>query len=156
MKAKKLASFVLVFAMAVLVLPRGFAKAENSPPQNDIIFLENGDHIEIIMESMPTRATGTTTKRLNYNYYDINNGEIVWQIILTGVFEYNGTTATCTSSSCSVDIYDSSWYVISKSVSKSGDAASATVEMGRKVLGVTIKEETYRLSLTCDKNGNVS
>ena len=88
----------------------------------------------------------------SYNSAD----ELLWKAVLTGTFTYNGTSATCTASSCNVIIYDSDWHEISKSATKSSNTASASVTMGRKFLGITIDKETFYLSLSCDKNGVLS
>lgn len=40
--------------------------------------------------------------------------------------------------------------------SKSGAVASASVTMGQIVMGITVSQTSYQLTLTCDKNGNLS
>ena len=55
-----------------------------------------------------------------------------------------------------VTIYDSSWYTVSKSASKSGNTATGSVIMGDTANGVTVKRVPVSLTLTCDANGNLS
>lgn len=127
----------------------------SSPAEEEVIYFDDGSYIVITVESISTRASGTKSgsKTLKYTGSD---GELEWKAVLSGTFTYNGTSATCTSSSCNVTIYASNWYEVSKTVTKSGNTASASVTMGRKVLGITVEKETYPLSLSCDKDGNLS
>lgn len=89
-------------------------------------------------------------------YYNYNSDGISkWNAVLTGSFSYNGSSATCSSSSVDVTIFDSDWYVISKYASNSGNTATASVTVGRRYDGSTIKVPVS-LSLKCDANGNLS
>ena len=121
----------------------------------EIIYLEDGGYI--LVELLPDNnlSRTTVTKNKSFTRYDAND-EMKWKIILTGSFTYNGTTSSCSSCNCTVTIYDNIWYTDSKSHWVSGNSANATVVMGRKMLGVTVKRETVDLTLTCDKNGNFS
>ena len=58
--------------------------------------------------------------------------------------------------SCSVSISDSSWYVVSRTASRSGNTATANLTMGRRALGVTVSTSNYTITLSCDKSGNLS
>ena len=97
-------------------------------------------------------------KRMFYPFsiaYYNSDGISKWNAVLTGSFSYNGSSATCSSSSVDVTIFDSNWYVISKSASKSGNTASASVTMGCSYDGI-MTTIPANLSLKCDKNGNLS
>lgn len=148
-------SLLLAVVTILLILPFGSVSAEEHKAPVDIIRFDDGSYIKITMDGVTAVASKTVTKSKNYTYY---NGDNVasWKITLTGTFTYTGTTSTCTASSCTVTIYNDSWYVVSKSATKSGNTASATVTMGLKILGITICKDTYNITLTCDKNGNVS
>lgn len=138
------------------MLPIQIAYASQEPELLEIIRLEDGTYLEITLESVPqTRASGSLTKTKNYTYKDAD-GTAQWKISLTGSFTYTGTTSTCTAASCNVTIYQSDWSVASKSASKSGNTAYGTARILRKYLGATVSDKTYNLTLTCDKNGNVS
>ena len=102
-----------------------------------------------------SRSSGTKSGRATYNYYD-SNGARGWTAVLNGTFTYTGSSATCTASNCNITIYDSAWYTVSKSASKSGNSATAAVTMGKKLLGVTVTRVPVDLILTCDANGNLS
>ncbi len=119
------------------------------------IYLDDGAYIIVTIYENGSRASGTKSGTARYDYY-ASDGDKEWTATLNGTFTYNGTSATCTSSSCSVSISNSAWYLISKSASKSGNTATASVNMGRKILGVTTDKEYIDLSLSCDANGNLS
>lgn len=146
---KRTLSVFLVVATVLLVLPRGTAMAE----ERELVSLEDGAYIEVIMDSISSVSRNSITRSKSYIYNA--NGSVEWKITLTGTFANDGVKYTCTESDCTVNIYKSNWYVDSKSSSKSGNTAYATVTMGYKVL-VTVNRQTYNLTLTCDKDGNVS
>lgn len=144
---------LLVFAFSLFPI-RAFA-IEQLTVSSEVIWLESGDSLTITISESTSRATGTKTGYAEYLYTG-SDGVAKWKAVLSGNFTYTGATSTCTASSCNVTIYDNSWYTVSKTVGKSGNTATATVTMGLKVLGVTVSKPTYNLTLTCDKDGNLS
>lgn len=149
---KRLLTLLFTFCL-IFTVP--FSISATSNADREIIYLDDGSYIVITVESIDTRASGTKSGSKSYDCYTSQN-ELEWRAVLSGTFTYNGTSATCTSSSCNVTIYDTSWYEVSKTVTKSGNTASAVVTMGRKVLGITVSKKDYPLSLSCDKDGNLS
>lgn len=117
----------------------------------------SGDECYVIVTTQEYAARSSNTKSGSKTYtgYGSEN-TAVWKITLSGSFTYNGTTSTCTSSSCSVAIYDSSWRTVSRSSSKSGNTAYGTATLEHIVLGVVVSTSTHDLSLSCDKNGNLT
>lgn len=153
---KRIAALLLTVTMVLLLLPVN-AYAASDFQETQVIEVQrftDGSYLVITIQSIETYASGAKTGTDTCTYYSASN-EILWEAVLTGTFTYNGTTATCTASSCDVTIYDNNWYVISKSASKSANAATGTVTMGYKFLGITIKQDTYDLSLSCDPYGNL-
>lgn len=150
---KRLFSILFVFVL-VLSFPIN-AFATNIHKDESIIYLDDGSYITVTIEEQEMRATGSKTGKKNITY-TASSGTVCWIATLTGTFNYTGTTSTCTSASCSVTVYESNWYTVSKSATKNGNTATATVTMGRKVLGITIDKDTYTTTLSCDKNGNLS
>lgn len=126
-----------------------------SAEETDVIAFEDGSYFTVSIEEIGTRASGTKTAAKTYTYHS-DSGTAVWKAVLTGTFTYTGSNSTCTASSCDVTIYDSDWHVISKSASKSGNSATASVTMGYRVLGITTSKKTASLRLSCDANGNLS
>ncbi len=152
---KKIISIFLALVTLVLMIPAAQASVQTSTSDLDIIYLEDGGYIMVELNTNSDTARATVSKSKVATRYS-DDDEMQWQIRLSGSFTYNGTTASCTSSSCTVTIYNNAWYMDSKTAWASGNTAYATVEMGRKLLGVTVKRETVDLTLTCDKNGNFS
>lgn len=152
---KRFLSLLLAMVLCVAILPQYALASEKHEDAVQTITLDDGDFIIVTTEVYETRATQTKSANRKYSY-TTSSGDVEWVITLNGTFTYTGTTSTCTASSCTVTINDNSWYVVSKSASKSGSTATANVTMGRKVLGITITKNDYTLTLTCDKNGNLS
>ena len=144
----------LVVLMIMASLPFGTMAENNQSANEERIYFEDGSYLVITVESTETRSY-TQTRYKNETYYDAN-GVIQWRITLMGIFTYNYSTATCDHAEVSVTIYDSDWYVVSRSAYASGNKAAGTVVLGQRVLGVTIGESTHRVSLTCTPDGTVS
>ena len=153
---RKCLSFViaLITVFSLLAIPSAFAQDAPITNEPQIIQYEDGSYLVISIETSYARVAGVT--KTKYATYHGKDGTSEWKMELTGTFTYNGTTAICTASSCSVSIYDTDWSVISKTASQSKNAAYATAVLGRKVLGVKVDEKTCSLPLTCDANGNFS
>ncbi len=149
---RKLASIFLV-VMLIATIP--FRCDASQEEHSSVIYFEDGSYLVESIWIQGGRSIFNTTGTKTTSYHS-KNGTIMWQAILTGVFIYNGMTATCTSSVCTVEVFDSAWYTISKSAGKSAGSATATVQMGEKLLGVTISTKTENIRLTCDPNGNLS
>lgn len=142
-------AFILILSFSFSVL------AVESTNESNIVYLEDGSYITITLEEIGARASGTKTAKKTYTY-TASNGTASWEAVLTGTFTYTGTTATCTAADCDITIYDTVWYIVSNAPTKSGNAASVALTMGRKLLGITIEKKSYNWSITCDKDGNLS
>ena len=151
---KRFLSLFLAIALIISALSMEcFAATDSS--RKEIRYLEDGGYIVTTIEESMTRATNTKTGTKRDSKYN-SDGTLEWQIILRGVFTYTGTTSTCTESTIAVNIYASNYSEVSRSATKSGNTAYGSATISRKVLGVTIATDTYPLTLTCDKNGNLS
>lgn len=151
---KRIICVVLSVALliSVVALPCFATGTEESV---NITYFEDGSYlVERVVDSQ-SRVSGTKSGAKEATYYG-SSGTAAWKAVLYGTFSYTGSSSTCTASSISVTIYDSSWYTISKSAGKSGNTASGSVTMGYKTLGVTVNEVSKNLSLKCDANGNLS
>lgn len=149
---KRLLCTILVLLLALSTLPTAGHASET---ESEIVYFEDGTFLRVTIAEYGTRASGTKTATKTYEYSN-DSGSVLWKAVLSGTFTYTGTSTTCTASSCSVTVYDSSWYQVSKTVGKSGNTANATLTMGHKLLGVTITKKTVNMTLTCDANGNLS
>lgn len=146
---KRVISCLLVVLLIASAVPLAAAKDNNS------VYFDDGSYITIDISVVKSRAAGSVSGSKTYTYHD-SDGTSAWKAVLSGTFSYTGSTSTCTASSCNVTIYDSAWYTVSKSASKSGNSATAAVTMGKKLLGVTITKVPVNMVLTCDANGNLS
>lgn len=147
---KRFLCTLLVVLMAAAMLPTRCYAAETS-----VTYFEDGSYLVEEIRETGSRASGTKSGSKTSSHYG-DDGTLNWKAVLTGTFSYTGTSATCTSSSVSVTIYDSDWYTISKSAGKSGSSATASVSMGRKALGVTVDQKDITIKLTCSANGSLS
>lgn len=150
---KRVMTYILLLALFSSLLPiNGYAA---NYEERIVTVFEDGSYLTATVIEMQSRASGTKTGSKVSNYY-AEDGTLLWRATLTGTFTYTGSGSTCTSSSCSVNIYNSAWYTISKSATKSGNTAYASVTMGKKLLGLTVSQIPASISLKCDANGNLS
>lgn len=145
-------SLVLVFVLIISLFTLECFATDTS--KTEIEYLEDGSYIITTTQEVYVRATNTKVGTRTKSQYDSDN-VLDWQVILRGEFTYTGTSSTCTSSTISVNIYDSAYSKVSSSSSKSGNTANGSATISRKVLGVTVATNTYPFSLSCDKNGNL-
>lgn len=150
---KRIISVLLLLVVFASIVPvYGFAVNDDVV---SISYFEDGSYLVETFSERQLRASGSKagTKSTTYHSQD---GTALWKATLTGTFTYTGSSATCTGSSCNVTIYNSEWYTISKSATKSGNIAYASVTMGKKLLGVTVAQMPASVSIKCDANGNLS
>lgn len=145
----------LALCLALLLVAGMLPLPARAAQTQEVICFEDGSYIVVGPIESSTRASGSRTASKPYTYYD-SDGVAKWKATLTGSFTYNGSSATCTSASMDVSIYNSSWYTYSKNASKSGNTANGSATMGWRVDGSTVTKKSASLSLTCDANGNVS
>ncbi len=153
---KRTFACVCALIAAVFVLPIHAAASNFDENAVNVVYQDNGDYLVIETHTFETRAAGSRTESKTYTYYNSAN-VAEWVMTLTGTFTYDGRTSACTSSHCTVTIYNSStWGLISKSATKNGNTAYAEATFAMKVLGVTVSRPAYEITLTCDKDGNMS
>ena len=153
MRMKRTIIFILLAALVISVFSTNCFAAEAE--KSIVTYFEDGSYIVETIRVVQSRASGTLSGSKEKTYYS-DAGNAGWKAVLTGTFTYTGSSSTCTASSCSVTIYDSAWYTISKSATKSGNTAYASVTIGKKLLGVTVTQVPASISLSCDKDGNLS
>jgi len=148
---KRLLCMLLILALVFCLLPAQAMATEDK----EITYYPDGSYTVTEITYQGTRASQSVTGNKSTSHYG-SSGSLNWKATLTGKFTYTGTSATCTSSSISVTIYDSAWSTGSKSASKSGSTAKGTVKMNRKLNGSTVDSVTANLSLTCSATGKLS
>ncbi len=150
---KRIMSLMAACLLIVGLLPVQAAAAEKD---ENVIYYEDGSYSVTVVEKYGTaRASGTVSGTKVRNYYSSAN-VLQWKAVLDATFTYTGSSSTCTRvNSLNVTIYDSDWSVGSKSTSRSGSTAYGSLTMTLKIIGGT-QGFPVTLTLSCDKNGNLS
>jgi len=151
---KRFACFFLVFLLLATIAPMTCYAAETDG-EKVVARFHDGSYIteKIVVNGMRYSKVRSGDKVRTYYGGD---GSVAWKVTLSASFTYTGSSAICDSASCSVSIYNSAWYTISKSSDKSGNTAYGYATLGEKYLGVTVSKVPVSLSLSCDANGNLS
>ena len=117
-------------------------------------YLPDGSYYETEIRYTPTRATITGASKTTT--YKNNSGDALWYVRVTANFTFNGSSSSCTSASCSANSYSSSWKILKRESNRSGNTAYAAARAGNYVAGKLIGTHDKTVSLTFDKNGNLS
>lgn len=151
---KRVISIFFVFLIITSIVTPNAEAAQTKERQ--ITYLPDGGYIETYITIIASRASYSVTGKKHRNQYN-SDGDLEWSATLSGTFTYDGKTSSCTSSSCSVSISNTTnWSLVSKSASKSSNTANATITMAIKALGIIVDTPVYNLTLSCDANGNLS
>lgn len=153
-KMRKL--YALIFAILLTIsCALNVSASESMTTKQNIIFHDDGSYSVIIIEVQEARTSSSKVGTKTYLHYSANN-VLQWSAVLRGMFHFDGTSATCTSSVCDVTIHNTEWNVVSKNVRTSGNSALADLKMNRVYSGIVTETKTVNLSLSCDANGNLS
>lgn len=130
---KRFSIFILAILITMGTFPFDVAAAKKDSDTSEIIMLADGDYIVVTL--IPAVSRATQVKGKEYVYY--NSADVAeWVMTLTGTFTYDGRTSSCTSSRCTVTIYDDSgWELVSKSATKSGNTAYGRGHLCKKIAG---------------------
>ncbi len=150
---KRIFSILLIVALLFACIPQAFAKDTGT---TTIIDLGDGARLiitltEEVSSASTQRALKTITSRKTFEYN--KNGKTEWKATLTASFYYNGLNSKCTEASCPVSVADANWSPKSKDVRLSGSTAIVDLVMYHKGQN---KSVSYTLTLSCDKDGNIS
>ncbi len=119
-------------------------------------YLEDGSYIvtTVVFSDISLLATTKTGSKTDTLYN--SNNEKQWSVTLTGTFSYTGSSATCTNSKTSYQVFDSSWKVTSSAASKSGRTAKGEFTVKKYVLGIATKTEKSTITISCSNSGVLS
>lgn len=153
---------LLSISMCLLLLT-GFvlnASAFTEASDYTVEYFSDGSYAVVEIREVDSIATrGSVTTKVaakDYKVYN-GNGSIMYIFTVTGTFEINrGVSSKCTKAVPSVTIYDNNWREISKSAWPKGNQAIGTATLKRYMLGIPVRTDTPNVTLTCDKNGNLS
>lgn len=149
-----LLSVIIMFSLSVPV----FATNSNDNENTIIEYLEDGSCFITtitVVEENSTYATNTKQASKSTLYKD-EDGIVCWSATLYATFRYTGSSATCTESTVSYEIYDSAWRMTSATASKSGNTATADITAKRYTLGIPFKTIDRTITMTCSANGIIS
>ncbi len=156
---KSAASFVLILSIVLsfLVSPSNASELRNEDLQDVRLRYYSDGSYDVIMicQNDPGFYRAFTNGHVSTSHYTSSN-VLVWTVKLFGAFSYNGSSSNCVNAYTTVDFYESGWSVLSESTGHSGNTAYNSVELGKKILGVTFTMEYLNQSLSCDKDGNLS
>lgn len=139
-----------MFALVVCMLGLLVAPALAADDTSYTIYYEDGSYAVITTDSGDV-ARSTTDKVRSYTYYG-PLGQKCFTYMIRGVFTYNGITSHADSCEYSAIIYVRGWDVSTHSEYVSGNTA-----YGRATFtGPNGQSQIASLTLTCDKNGNVT
>ncbi len=152
---KRLISLLIciILISSTLILPSAaleLSETEQVMISQTVENLGNGCYyIETIyipsIQSYSSAKTGTKTAQY------IASGTTIYTISVTGTFTYDGTTSDATSATCKIATYVDGATILSRNAYTSGASAIATGSVS--YIGVTLQKT---VTLTCDKNGNLS
>lgn len=119
------------------------------------ITYDDGSYIAVEVTVIQSRASSTRIAAKHYTYYNSNDVK-QWKATVTGTFAYDGTTSQCTAVSTNFTVYNSEWSLDSVTKNKSGSRAFADFYISyAPIIGVSF-ETSVRVTVTCDKDGNVT
>ena len=152
---KRISSILL--SIAIILSTISFCATSINEETLETLYFDDGSYVVTTIKAVYSVFTmkGSLTKTKQSKYYDPNDN-LDWIASITGSFTYNGVTSSCTDVSKSTTIYDTAWRCTAASCSKSGATATGNFTFKNYVLGVPIQTVNKTLTLTCDKNGNIT
>lgn len=137
--------FVLFFMSSLLVAPAMAADGGT----NHTIYFDDGSYAIVTLNSHFARSNINDVKA---NTYYNPQGQRCFAYVLYASFTYNGSTSRADSCNFAAEIYRQGWDMDTHSEYVSGNTA-----YGRATFtGPNGQTHTASLTLTCDKNGNVT
>lgn len=146
----------IILCLHLIFAPTVTAQAAtNETLANDTLYYET-----VIEEtaSFSPMASNTEKAKTGYKttYCKNAKGIVLWSVTVKANFTYNGTTATCTSSSVSATIKDSTWKISNKYSTRCSNYGTATATANRYSDGKIINTITKTVKLTCSPTGTLS
>ena len=154
-----LLTFVLIFScwppeVFAIVQENDNDEVIDSVVYQECIVQSDGSVLEI--RTVRSAKTANYVNGSTYILKRSNTGTVLWRATLTARFFYNGSASSCVSAVLTTQFDDSSYFEVSRNVTKEDETATANFTIGHRVLGITVGTKSYTLNLTCDMNGNIS
>lgn len=120
-----------------------------------VIHYEDGSYLSISILDISSRSTGIKSGVKRYIYTD-SSGTEQWRCVLTATFTYDGTTSRATDASSTFTPANNNWQKDTLYTYRAGNTANAKLTVIQKFLGITVDTYNYTITLSCDKDGNLS
>ncbi len=157
---KKFLKLSIVFLLVVQIFNISFsAKNSTTTISTNIKYFDDGSFAVITVEDFsPVNRASTYTKSGAKTYTAMNaDGDVLWKFTVKGTFTVNsGVNATCKSTSYTTSNIASGWSLKSATTNASSNKAIGNATFQHKVLFVVTQTKDCTVTLTCDKNGNLS
>lgn len=164
---KKIIRFIacglVVFITCCLMAPASVGAASQTQESriiSDYIeYLEDGSSFHIVIKEtvdVSSRSTYTKSGEKSVTYRDAD-GVGNFTFTLYGSFQFiPGSSAACTSSSYSIDIYDANWENTTANAYALGNQAIGDATFNEKIFLVTTDIQDVHLTITCNAYGTLS
>lgn len=151
--------FSVVFVFAAVV--PAFAVSAATETETYTEYYDDGSYTVVTITETPVingarAASKTKSGTKTSKYYD-SADKLQWTATVDGTFTYNGSSATCTSSTVYHEILSSKWKCHSETASKSGNTARGDFEFYLYTLAlIHINTREAHPVLTCSASGVLS
>lgn len=148
---KRFLSLILCLSLIVSVSATAHATTQDNVIFSQVIDLGNGiTVIDEVFECPQARTTYGKTVNRSATFKD--GDTVIAVIVFQATFHYDGTTVSVASKSViQTDTYDG-WSYKQTSFTSSG----GTVTLNAKLTKLLIFNNSFTMTLSCDKNGNIS
>lgn len=149
---KKTVSLILSLLLCLTLFVPASAADRSDPTAPLVTYFETdlGDGFTVEEELVVSANTRSTTITVHRTANVKFNGTLVAVITLYGTFIYNGSTVRVYSKSVTKTLYDG-WNYTQQSLTSSG----GTITL-KGYVSKLLHKYTFTLTLTCDKDGNLS
>lgn len=141
----------LFLVLSMMVTPVSASEVSDSIVLSQTIIQVSDDSYFIETISVPTIQLYGNTKKGTKTAAYVTSGTTIFSISVTGTFNYDGSSSEAISASGSITAYVDGVTLNSRSAYTSGASAIATGSVNYN--GATLQKT---VTLTCDKNGNLS
>ena len=152
---------ISIIAGIILCLHLIFAPTVTAQTATNETLADDTLYYETVIEetaSVSPMASNTAKEKTGYKTTSCKNanGTVLWSVKVTANFSYNGTTATCTSSSVSTTINNSAWKISNKYSTRCANYGTATATGQEYINNKLVKSVTKTVKLTCSPTGTLS
>lgn len=152
---------ISIIAGIILCLHLIFAPTVTAQAATNETLADDTLYYETVIEetaSVSPMASNTAKAKTGYKTTSCKNanGTVLWSVKVTANFSYNGTTATCTSSSVSTTINNSAWKISNKYSTRCANYGTVTATGQEYINNKLVKSVTKTVKLTCSPTGTLS